>query len=61
MEEFENFDAIFESEERLVFHKSDMKRNRSTLEDLLFVDRLLRAIGIPNRGSMLVLVEKFVD
>ena len=48
MEDFEDFEAVFGSELDLVFHRDDIRKHRNALEGELFVDRLLRAIGIPN-------------
>ena len=51
MEDFEDFEAVFGSEVDLVFHRDEIRKHRNALEGELFVDRLLRAIGLLNGQS----------
>ena len=49
MENFEDFEAVFGSGKDVAFAKEDIRKNRSALEGELFIDRLLRDIGLRSR------------
>jgi len=51
MEDFENFEAVFGSLEEVEFYRDEIRENRRDLEGDLFVDRMLRAIGLSARQS----------
>jgi len=51
MEDFEDFEAVFGSLEEVEFYRDEIKENRRDLEGDLFIDRMLRAIGLSTRQS----------
>jgi len=54
MEDFYDFEAVFGSLKDVEFRRNAIKNNRRGLEGELFVDRLLKAIGVARRQSRLV-------
>lgn len=49
MEKIDTFEAVFGSNPEVAYNQNtieDIARNRRALENLLFVDRLLKALGI---------------
>ncbi len=51
MEDFQDFEAVFGSLEEVEFYRDEIKENRRDLEGDLFIDRMLRAIGLSTRQS----------
>lgn len=51
MDDFDNFEAVFGNSSNIAYEKhaaSDIKKRRSSLENELFIDRLLKALGVQN-------------
>lgn len=55
MEDFGDFEAVFGSMEEVEFYRDEIRENRRDLEGDLFVDRMLRAIGLSSRQSKRVI------
>ena len=51
MDDFDDFENVFGSSSTIAYEKSaaeDIVQRRHSLEDELFIDRLLKALGIQN-------------
>ena len=49
MDDFDDFEAVFGKSSNIAYEKSaagDIKKRRQSLENELFIDRLLKALGI---------------
>ena len=49
MDDFDDFEAVFGKSSNIAYEKSavgDIKQRRGSLENDLFIDRLLKALGI---------------
>lgn len=54
MDDFDDFEVVFGSSPNAAYEKEtqdQISRNRQLLENELFVDRLLKALGIPKGTS----------
>ena len=51
MDDFDDFEIVFGNSSTIAYEKStagDIEQRRHSLEDELFIDRLLKALGVQN-------------
>lgn len=51
MDDFDDFEVVFGNSPNIAYEKSvagDIKQRRRSLENELFIDRLLKALGVQN-------------